>query len=48
MFVSGRTSSSRVKVLSRLTQLAEERFTLDMNGRTEKDGFTRLLHREKD
>ena len=46
MFVSGRTSSSRVKVLSRFTQLVEERFTLDMNGRTDKDGFTRLLERK--
>ena len=42
-FVSGRTSSSMVKVLSRMAQLVEDRFTLDINGRTDIEGFTRLL-----
>ena len=32
-----------MKVLSRTPKLVEERFTLDMNGRTDKDGFARLL-----
>ena len=46
-FVSGRTSSSMVKVSSRILQLVEEEcFILDMNGRTDKDGFVRLLKRK--
>ena len=34
-----------VKVLSRMAQLVEDRFTLDINGRTDIEGFTRLLKR---
>ena len=34
-----------VKVLSRMAQLVEDRFTLDINGRTDSEGFARLLER---
>ena len=45
-YYSGSTISSMVKVSSRMVQLVEELFTLDMNGRTDNDGFTVLLERK--